>query len=192
MKRWNNIAWISFIIAIGLFGVCPDLFAAEGTGEWRETYDLVMRWVNFGILAFIIVKFARTPLKEFIFGQRKNLIRELEQREAEKKAITEKVDAVIAELKENQARVEDLKTRIIEQGKKKRQEIIESATEQSRQMLSDTQMRLAHQVSREKYRLRSEFVETAIGLALDRLPKIVTESDNQKFIEIFVSGTSKR
>lgn len=192
MKRWNNIAWISMVVAIGLFGVCPDLMAAEEAGGWRETYDLVMRWINFGILAFIIVKFARTPLKEFIFGQRKNLIRELEQKEAEKKAITEKVDAVIAELKENAARVEDLKTRIIEQGKKKRQEIIDSAKEQSRQMLSDTQMRLGHQVIQAKYQLRSEIVETAIDLAIDKLPKIVTENDNQKFIDIFVSGMSKR
>jgi len=192
MKRWNNIAWISMVIAIGLFGLCPDLRAAEGAGGWRETYDLVMRWINFGILAFIIIKFARAPLKEFIFGQRKNLIRELEQKEAERKAITEKVDAVIAELKENTARVEDLKTRIIEQGKKKRQEIIESAKEQSRQMLSDTQMRLGHQVFQAKYQLRSEIVETAIDFAMDKLPKIVTESDNQRYIDIFVSGTAKR
>ena len=191
MKRWNNIAGCLLVVAAGFFIFGTDVFAAEETGGgWRETYDLVLRWINFVILAVIIVKYARKPLKDFIFGQRKNLIRELERKEAEKKAITEKVDAVIAELKEGETRIEALKQRIIEQGKKKRQQIIGGAKEQSRLMLSDVQTRMENQIYQARYQLRSEMVDTAVDLALDRLPKILNETDNQKFIDSFISGAT--
>ena len=82
MKRWNNIAGCLLVVAAGFFIFGTDVFAAEETGGgWRETYDMVLRWINFVILAVIIVKYARKPLKDFIFGQRKNLIRELERKE---------------------------------------------------------------------------------------------------------------
>ena len=76
-RFFEVMGWVLMI----LFGA-HEVLAADKANNWRLKYNLILMWVNFGILAFIIVKFARTPLKEFIFGQRKNLIRELEQKEA--------------------------------------------------------------------------------------------------------------
>ena len=43
-----------------------DAQAADGTGDWRPVFDLVMRWVNFLILAFLLIKFSRVPIKNFL------------------------------------------------------------------------------------------------------------------------------
>lgn len=190
MKRWNNVAGILWVVAVAVFGFAADGFATETAQGWRKTYDIVLMWMNFAILAFIIVKYARIPLKEFVFRQQKDLIRELEQKEAQKNAIREKVDAVIAELKENETRIEELKERIIEQGRKKRQQIIEDAAAKSRQMLADVQVRMENRMVQARNKLRSEILEIAVDLAMDKLPQIVDEGDNQKFIESFLSGTA--
>ena len=39
--------------------------AAEAAGDWRPMYDLILRYVNFIILAFLIIKYARKPLVNF-------------------------------------------------------------------------------------------------------------------------------
>ena len=192
MKRWINIAWFFLFISVGLFGFRTDALAAEADAGWRETYDLALRWINFAILVFIIVKYARTPLKNFIIGQRQNLVREMERKEAEKKAIIEKVDAVIAELKEGKARLEAFKERITAQGKRKRQQIIDSATEQSRQMLSDIKKRMDSLIFQAKHEFKSELIEVAVALAMDKLPQVINEKDNQTFFDNFLSGTAAK
>jgi F-type H+-transporting ATPase subunit b len=192
MKRWISIAWLFLFVFVGIFGFGTDALAAEADPGWRGTYDLVLRWINFAILAFIIVKYARTPLKNFIFGQRQNLVREMERKEAEKKTITEKVDAVISELKESETRLESLKERIISHGRRKRQEIIDSAREQSRQMLSDVRQRMNSQILQAKQEFKSELVEVAVGLAMDKLPQIINENDNQMLLDNFLAGTGTK
>ena len=51
-------------LCIHIFG--DDTLAAESGGTWRSTYDLIMRWANFLILAFIIFKFGKKPLINFM------------------------------------------------------------------------------------------------------------------------------
>jgi F-type H+-transporting ATPase subunit b len=189
MKRWINIAWFFLFVSLGFFGFGADALAAEAVAGWRETYDLALRWVNFVILAVIIVKYARTPLKNFISGQRQELVRVMERKEAEKKTITEKVDAVIAELKEGETRLEALKERIIARGKRKRQQIIDDAGEQGRQMLLDVQKRMDSQILQAKHQFKSELVEASVALAMDKLPQVINEKDDQMFLDNFISGT---
>ena len=54
-------------VVILVFAAAP---ASASSGEWRPVYDEVMLWVNFFILAFIIVKYGRKPLMNFLNGQK--------------------------------------------------------------------------------------------------------------------------
>ena len=40
--------------------------------------------------------------------------------------------------------------------------------------------------------LKMELVDSAIALAMDLLPEKITEEDNQKFIDAFISGASPK
>ncbi len=189
MKRINKIAWISLCAMVCLLIPGTDLFAAEEAGGWRETYDLVLKWVNFIILASLIVKFARTPLKDFVKGQREKIAADIRKKEKDKDTATAEVEEIKTALKEGEARFKDLKDRIVEQGKKRKEQIVEEAKEQSRQMLVETQKRVENQILEAKKRLKDELVDTAVEQALQRLPKEVTSEDNQKFLGQFISGT---
>lgn len=189
MKRINKIAWISLCAMVCLLIPGTDLFAAEEAGGWRETYDLVLKWVNFIIFASLIVKFARTPLKDFVKGQREKIAADIRKKEKDKNTAVAEVEEIKTALKEGEARFKDLKDRIVEQGKKRKEQIVKEAKEQSRQMLVETQKRVENQILEAKKRLKAELVDAAVERALQWLPKEITSQDNQKFLNRFLSDT---
>ena len=189
MKRNNKITWIFLCAMICLLIPGTDLFAAEEAGGWRETYDLVLMWVNFIIFASLIVKFARTPLKDFVKGQREKIAADIRKKEKDKNTATAEVEEIKTALNEGEARFKDLKDRIVEQGRKRKEQIVKEAKEQSRQMLAETQKRVENQILEAKKRLKAELVDVAVERALQRLPKEITSEDNQKFLNRFLSDT---
>ena len=189
MKRINKIAWISLCAMVCLLIPGTDLFAAEEAGGWRETYDLVLKWVNFIIFAAVIIKFSRTPLKDFVKGQREKFAADIRKKEKDKNTATAEVEEIKTALNEGEARFKDLKDRIVGQGKKRKEQIVKEAKEQSRQMLAETQKRVENQILEAKKRLKAELVDAAVELALQRLPKEITSEDNQKFLYQFLSNT---
>jgi F-type H+-transporting ATPase subunit b len=166
-----------------------DLFAAEDAGGWRETYDLVLKWVNFIILAALIFKFARIPLKDFLKGQSEKLAANIRKKEEEKDAAVSEVEEMKAALSEGEVRFKDLKARILEQGKRRKEQIILDAEEQSRQMLLETRKRMENQILEAKKQLKAELVDVAVEKALERLPKEIAPEDNQKFLDHFLIDT---
>ena len=189
MKRFNKIAWISLCAMVCLLIPGADLFAAEEAGGWRETYDLVLKWVNFIIFAAVIIKFARTPLKDFVKGQREKIAADIRKKEKDKNTAVAEVEEIKTALKEGEARFKDLKDRIVNQGKKRKEQIVKEAKEQSRQMLVETQKRVENQILEAKKRLKAELVDAAVERALQWLPKEITSQDNQKFLNRFLSDT---
>ena len=58
MKIAQKITWVfaaMAVLGLSLHLLGPEAFAAEKTNNWRPTYDLVMRWVNFGIIVFLYI-----------------------------------------------------------------------------------------------------------------------------------------
>ena len=183
------MVWFFLVIAVGLFGFASDVMATEFEQGWRSTYDMILRWINFGILVFIIIRFTRAPLKSFLFSQKENIIRQLKRREEEKEAASKRVNEAIEKHKESEARIEVMKDRLIQQGEKRKQQIIDDARDQSRQIIEDAKRRVGGQILQAKQRLKSELVESAVDLASKRLPREITKEDAQKFIDRFVAGT---
>jgi len=188
MKPGNKIALVFLCAALCVLIAGGNLLAADAKGEsnWRETYDLVLRWANFLILAFLIVKFARTPLKDFLKGQKEKFAAEIGKKEKEKERATAEVKDIMTALNESETRFADLKERIVEQGKKKKEQIIDAAKAQSRQLLEETKKRVKYQIEQAKQQLKAELVDTAIELAMDRLPREMTGEDNEKFFDQFL------
>ena len=113
-----------------------EVLAAENAGDWRPTFDLVMRWVNFLILAFLLIKFSRAPIKKFFDGKKQDIADEIGALEAEKEEMLRQIDESKQQLENSRNRLADLKKRIIAQGEKNRQMIIKAAEQESKIMLA--------------------------------------------------------
>ena len=193
MRRNNHIAifgcYLITVFAV-LFLGGTDALAAESTNGWRSTFDLVMRWVNFVIIAFLLVKFGRKPIKDFLTNRREEIDQQIKKYEQQKEAAEEKIEEANQLLKNSVTRFEKIKKRVIEDGEKKKQQIIEDARQESMILLAGTRQKIENQIAEARNLIRSELIESAIALAEQRLPEEITAADEQKLLDRFMESTA--
>ncbi len=178
-------------VIIGLvvlfFFIGPAL-AADEAANWRPTYDMIMMWVNFLILAGVLYKFLKNPIMDFIQGRKYEMEKELQKAEDLKKQAQDKIQEAKKMLEEGRARFDLIKERIILQGEKRREQLIEEAEQHSQYMLIEAKRRVDNQIVRAQEKYRAELVDTAFDLVLERLPKEITEEDGEKLVQNYIDN----
>lgn len=169
----------------------PAYAAAEGAkNNWRPTYDMVMAWVNFGILVFLLVKYLRTPIANFLYGQRDNVAREIRQLEQQKDKVSGNIQNMMKSLDDSETHFADLKSRIIKRGELEKQHIIEDAEQQSRLMMEMAKQKVSGRILQAKSEFKVQLVEEAIAIAEKKLPKIITDQDNQILLDRYLAAAA--
>jgi F-type H+-transporting ATPase subunit b len=159
---------------------------AMAAGDWRPTYDIIMMWVNFIILATVLIKLLRHPLGNFLRTQRDAVKDTLETLENEKGRIEEEITSLRAALEDRQQRAADLHERMVAEGEEERRELIaEARQEAERRLIKARQLIDAHQ--REVcHKLRDEIIDTAVRKAMAELPKHITPEVEQVLTDRFL------
>jgi F-type H+-transporting ATPase subunit b len=192
IKKLGEICCFILAVVIGILLLGTEASAADNSGDWRPVFDLVMRWLNFGIIVFILVKYARTPIKDFLLSRREEVAREIEMVEEKKEEADKKIQDAARMLDESEVRFARVKERIIKEGETKKQKLIEDAQQESKILLESTMKKIESQLLGAKRAFKSELVDTAISLAMKRLPDEITSEDNQNFTNQFLAGTSTK
>jgi F-type H+-transporting ATPase subunit b len=195
MKSVKKIILFCGYIILGLIGLHllgHEAFAADNKDGWRPVFDLVMRWLNFAILAFLLTKFSRTPIKNFFQSRKEELTKQIETLENEKNEALEKVNENLKLLEQSGVRFETLKERIIARGQKNKQKIIEDAHQESKILLESAKHKIENQIVEARDALKVELIDSAIALAMQRLPKKITAEDNQKWVDNFLKSASAK
>jgi F-type H+-transporting ATPase subunit b len=188
------------LLAVSFFSTCLimlhlsafDVLAADNSGGWRPLFDLAMRWINFLILAFLLIKFSRAPIKKFLAGKKQDIADEIGGLETEKEEVLRQIDDSKNQLENSRERLSLLKKRIVTQGERTRQKIIDEAEQESKMMLKSAKQKVDSRIVEARQLLKSELVDSAITLAAKLLPEKITEEDNQKFIDDFMSSASSK
>ncbi len=187
MSNNKRSVLIQSLLFSGLFFflLLTPAFAEEGAREWRPIYDLVMRWINFIILAVLLVKVVGPLLTQFLSGQQTEIREKIERVQSEKEAVLAQVQAATAALENTDSRME-IKRRIIDMGELRKKQIIDEAREHSEMILEHARLRIANQINIAHDKLLNEMVDLAVEKALQRLPEIVTPADNNRMIEHYL------
>ena len=191
MKRTSKVArqlWPAIAFSLGFVLTATNVFAAENASGWRPYFDLAMMWVNFAIFAFVIVKYSRKPLVNFIKGQKEKVELNINRIEEKKEKVSAEVMAASDALDENKMRMQKLKERIILQGERRKQEIIDNALAESQIMLEEAKRKINDQILQAHKAIRAEMVDMAVSLAVKRLPAEITRADSQKFVDQYLTG----
>ena len=184
------VSWLALFVFLLAFGLVPEGMAADDGSSWRATYDLVMRWVNFFILAAIIVKFGRRPLMDFLTGRKEEIAFELRRLEEEKETVLQKVDEMRRQIEDSEIRFGQIRERIVKQGQNRQQAIIDEAHRESRILLEGTRSHIDNRLRLAKRALREEIIDLAAEKAMQRLPEQVTEEDNRKLLVKFIESVA--
>lgn len=187
--RSSIFSFLSFafsgLILVHLFGF--EAVASEEAGEWRPIYDKVMLVVNFLIIAFVVYKFGKEPLVNFLKQQREEVAGEIESLEKAKKDADLKVEETRLIIEKGDEKLEKLKKRITEQGEKEKEKIIENSREQSRIMIKAAKKRIDTWMLQAQKQYKSELIDMAVAAAINKLPGVITEDDinalNENYLE---------
>ena len=187
---WTGSYFLACLILLHLSAF--EVQAADSSGDWRPLFDLVMRWVNFLILAFLLIKFSRAPIKKFLADKKQAIADQIGELETEKDQILRQIEESKKQLKNSQERLSELKKRIVAQGEKNKQKMIAEAELESKMMLKSAKEKMDHRIVEARQVLKTELIDTAIARAIEMLPGKITEEDNRKFIDVFVSSASSK
>jgi len=188
-REYGRIPWMGIGLGVAGFLLTGTAAAAsEGAASWRGTYDTIMLWVNFLILAFIIVKYGRRPLMTFLRNQKAEVGREIQNLEAQKERVTTQIEETFKALDESDERLKDIKDRIIRDGERKKEAIINDAQEQSRFILETSKHKIESQIVQARKTFRAELIDEAVSMAMRRLPNEIREEDNLRIIEQYVQA----
>jgi F-type H+-transporting ATPase subunit b len=189
MKRFNNSVRIQVIFFGGLLVLLltDTAFAAEGGRDWRSIYDHVMEWINFSILFFIIFKYGRRPLMNFLRGQKDEIAKEFAKVEAQKEQTFAKVREMTDALEESKVRLPELKARLIEKGERRKEELIEEAHAQRLRIMEGARIKIEHQIVRAREKLCLQLLDMAVDEALEMLPGLITAEDKQRQVERYMA-----
>ena len=169
--------WLSLVL-LGLHLSCGQALAADG--GWRPTYDLVMRWLNFLILAGVIVRYARQPVKTFLQGRSAEVRIEIDALEADKAKAVAAVAALRQRLADSETRLAEMKARLLADGERRKEALLQQAEVESAMMLKDAERKIAGLLHQAQNTLRSELVDGAIDLATARLREEIRKEDHQR------------
>ncbi len=183
----GGIALLGAVLFLG-----GEAAASEGTGDWRPTYDLVMKWVNFFILFFILFKYGRRPLKNFLSDQKTDLEQEIHRLEKEKEAVAQNANQAMKTLEESAATLVELKARILKEGEQERDRLVQEARDQAQVMLEGSRLKIENQLRRAKRAVIGGLVDSAVSLALEKLPEKITPEDHHRWIDRFITKIPAR
>ena len=187
---WCRVPTAGALLLLVLFLLFPEgVLAEEGSADWRPTYDLALRWINFFILVFLIFKYARKPLVNFFKEKSEDIKKEIRAVEKEKEKILARVNEMLKARAHSQEKLEKLKERVIAQGKAKKQHIIENAQKESTLMLEGARRKIKSQMITAQQDLRAEMIDHAIEIALQKLPAVIDEKDDRQIYENYLKNT---
>lgn len=179
-------ALISFAAAL-VFLLPGYCFAETGPSAARSIYNNIMLVINFGILVFFFVKYARKPLLNFLVNERVKIedkMSTLENQFLEVKAAT---DEEADRIKNIEQYLQKMKEDVLEMGRTAKENIVEEAKAAASLMIENAQAYAGYQVAKAKKALSDQMVDIAAEIVEERLIRMISENDNEKLVSQFVA-----
>jgi F-type H+-transporting ATPase subunit b len=186
LKNWKTTArWMFFLI---ILATATEAFGADASANWRPTYDMVMRWLNFGILVVLFFRYGRKPLVAFFKGKSRQIQENIKTVDKEKEAIKKRINELQTERKEGRKHLQQIRDRVISQGERKKQKIIDDAKKERHLLLESAKQKIGHEITSAREKLQAEMVDRSIELAMQKLPQLMNDQDTQNSLKAYLDG----
>ena len=163
-KSYKFFLFCFCLVTVTLFLHFSSFDASASENRWRPEYDSVLKWVNFFIVIFLIVKFAGKPLMDFLRGRKEEISSELRHLETEREIISVKIKEAMKTLDERKTSFARLEENITRQGESKKSEIISKAGEESIMIIEKAKRNAEIQLFKEKEKLRADMTDQTLEI----------------------------
>lgn len=166
--------------------------AAQKAPPWRATWDLVWKLVNFVILAFLIFKLGKNPMKEFLTGQRAKLAEEIEEMEKARGLAEAELNNIRKSTANLEADVADYENALTGVAERHRDGLMEQAKAEADAILQRGQIQAEQAIHKAKATLAAEMLEEAAVIAAEQITKVITNDDRARFLDNFTEQVSAK
>lgn len=181
-----------------------DLFGwkeknAEECAKWEADKSYVPQitgppilaaFANFAILLFLLVKFGKKPLQNFLTARHETVKRELEETQRR----WEEAQARLAEYEAKLKHIEEERQKLIEQYEEQLQREVEKIQRETEQQIGklrkDAERQIQLSLKQAEKEIRREVVIAAINTAESILTQEIGQEDRQRLIEQFIQKVS--
>ena len=185
---------IGALVFITMMCFSLDASAMAEISEGRELWDNIMLWVNFGILAFLFLRYGKKPLTDFLEGEKTKIETTLDAVNGQLGEAKSKLEAEQARLRDLEGQLQELRGRILGLGQREKERILETARNSAAQMIEDARKESEYRVARAKKALKDEMVDLAVSIVEGKLRARISLRDNDILLNQFLADlkTSKR
>jgi len=188
-RCYRNMLFFA-LIGIGILAAGTYAQAADEVSSGRRLWDNIMLWVNFGILVFLFIRYAKEPLMKFLRGQKEKVELELNNFNEQLEEKTALFEAEALKLKNIDARIDEIQTRLTQLGERERAEIIEQAQAEAQRIIEKAELAANSAVTSAKKTLNAELADIAIEIVKERLHKGLSPADQENLVDQFLTGLS--
>lgn len=179
-------AFLVFTIHCALFSAA---FAAEGGGH-GETHFTYKDWlwpvINFGVLLFILIFFARKPFSEF-FKNRTALIEKSLKEAKEAKELAQKtLDEVRGRLKNTDKEIEQIVEAARRSGEKEKEILIAEGEHLRKKIIEQAKANIDFELQKAKETIKSDAAILALELAEKQLKERLGQKEQEALIDDYI------
>jgi len=182
------IAIVSFVLLTSAEIVMASSGGEHGGGHgggWAATDTY--RVMNFAVLAIALFFLLRKPVVQFLGDRIKGIREQLDDLESKKIEAEKKLAEYNERLSHLGSESEKIINQYKEQGEALRQKILKEAEAAAGKLQEQALRSIEHEFKRAKIRLEQEMLEKAIAKAEDQLKKKITDQDQEKLVEEYLT-----
>ena len=178
--HWSLLFLAFCIFHFAFIGLAFGAEEAAHGAEWKEW---LWRIINFAILIFILVKFAKKPFQEFL-RKRTELIEKTLQEAKEARELAEKALAEVEErLKLKDKEIEEIIAHAQQSANREKDLLVQQGEQMKEKILEQAKNNIDYEVRIAKDSIKAEAAEIALGLAEEKLKGKLTREEQIRLIE---------
>lgn len=143
--------------------------------------------INFALLVGIYYAFGKKPIAAGLQARRDNVAKEIEEANRIKKEAEDRAKMYQAKLARLEDELQTARQALIEAGQGERERIVREAEEKAARMRRDADMRIEQEMKQMRQDIWREAVEQAVTAAEDLLKKRVTQADQERLAEQYLT-----
>jgi F-type H+-transporting ATPase subunit b len=151
--------------------------------------------LNFSLLVFLLVKFGRAPIRDFLGGRRREMERAINEAAEAKAKAEAKLKEYTDRLSQLDSEMAKLRADLVAAGEDDKKRIVADAEETARRMKIETDALIDQHAKALSAQVRRELVDGAIATAERLLREKITAADQQQLADEFrkeISGADAR
>ena len=188
-NRRLRLFLVSIVVIAFLGGVVMTASAADeqqSGSSFKESWLKIWEVLNFLILAFLVFKLLKEPLKKFFKSHSEQVRQQFEGAKEVSLSAEREMEEMERRYQTLEEEIQKLEQAISEIGERERVRIIAKARETAEHMLEKARIESDMMLRNAAMQLRRELVDVTISLTEESIRRAIDSGDQQRFVEEYL------